>query len=730
MVPRPAGRALSHWMFLAIGVLCVTLPEFVVHTVLHADDWTRLLARRHHSLPFPLLTAAHYYLVPVALLCIAAAIGLMRRKSWARGVGCAAACLLLAGFPAFTVFGAIGLYALFAKPARKRPRPSANPSSRGEQGGEEREPPITAPFLAGLSMFCAFLGFAILCLYAQRYGFPAWNAGALGWFCLVVCLLVHALLHELGHAAIAWTLFFRVRTIDIGPMQIRSDGDAWRFRFDWKLAWDHSAYNRAIASSDDHLLLKQIAILAAGPAISLISGGLLLMAFFALPGSGWERWWWLVAGNAVLGIMDAVVNLLPAGRSDGWMLYHLLKGGAEGDQILHSAKLAMVWEQAAACRGSADFEQEVELRRQVLELAAGSRMNGATLAQARLALGYALLGCEDWIAAERELRQSVDLSTDSEERTTAWAGIRKACLERGNFAEAAESRNESKAPVRGNRKRREPKNQPPMLRAAALSAQAQSLLADGLMDEGLAQARQAAGILGSREVPAARRNLALVGIADIGDTLWKFGESALAVELLREAANALESRGAALAGARCRLKLSRVLRSIGRHAEAIYMLPDEENLPAVARRALLAERGELHLAGGRIAEAVAEFERLSTLWRAQPEAPAIEIAVAESLLARALLESGDSSRAGRLARSATEALSAVDHPDAASCRITLALAGRERSRAVFDAALRSLEASPLLARGEKARRLECERTRIARMGPIEGAAVWETAVAI
>lgn len=756
MLYRPTSRALLRGMFLAIAVLSVAFPEFVVHTVLRADNWAHVINRHHHDLTLPFLKAAHFYLVPVALLLASAAWGLKRDRAWARWTACGGSVLLLLGFPAFTLLGAISLYVLFAKPAPQRPRPAVSAASKPKPETQEPNSTIPEPFLVGLCMFCAFQAFALLCLWAQRSGLPPWNPGWKGWLYLGVCMLAYTALHEFGHAAMAWTLFFRVSAIAIGPMRFWHDGRAWRFRFNGKALWDNTGYVRAVPGSDDSLLMKYIAITAAGPALSLISGLLLLLAFFTMPGSGWERWWWLVAGNAVLGIFDGVVNLLPAGNSDGRMLYHLLKGTSEGEQLLDSAKISMLWEQAASSHAKAEFEEEAELRRAVLQLAAESdEPPRAAMARSHQALGYALLAAEDWVAAEGELRQALDLAAGcrncSRIEAHAWAGLQKVWFERGNAAEAEKAGIAALSPtVWRNRERTEPvsailaaqvrlragdfvsalatasqaagmlANGLALHRGAAWSVQAQAQMATGAVGPGLEAARQAAAILLSSEIPPSDRNRAAAELGELGEALWKWGETAAAIEMLRSAVDTLEAGGARIAGARCRVKLAGIQRSLGRETEAVYTLPDEESLPAALRRTLLAERGEVHLASGNITAAIVEFEHLCASWREEAAAPDIEFAVADGLLARALLEAGKTARSAVLARRAAAVLTSLDHPDAPVCRITLALACRERSRAVFDAALRSIETAPLAPRGEKQRRLESERARIERLAPVEG----------
>ena len=773
MVPLPAGRTVLRSLFLVVSALVLFCPELVLNSVLRAEHWARLISRHDPARYIPFLAAAHYYLVPVGLLCLAAAYGLIGGKPWARRAACAASCFLLPGFPVFTALGAIALYLLFAKPRRAAaPKPAAARRDPEPSKGEARniEAFKARPFIAGLSAFCAFEAFALLCIHAQRAGFPAWNPGWKGWIYFAVFVALHVALHELGHAGMAWTLFFRVRVISIGPLCFWHDGYSIRVQLDWRSLREGTGYVRAAPVTEDNLQLRCLAVTAAGPMISLVTGLLLLLAFFALPGSGWERWWWMVAANAVLGLWDALTSLMPIGNSDGSMLRHLFLGTPEGERILGRVKLAMLCEQAARCHSNAEFAREVELREQVLH-PAGNSGEPSRMARARAyqALGYARLACEDWTGAAGDFRKSLELAAGAEDgsalEAVAWAGLEEACIEQFQAREAADCAAAAIERLRRERHRMGPAvshllearahlragafdaaleaaslsigclrngKGPAMLRAVAHSVLAQAHFALGSVEQGRAEAREAAALLGSLAIPSADRNLALIELGELGEALWKWGETGMAIDLMRDAANSLEDRRAWEAAARCRISLARALRPLGRATEAVCALPDEEGLPAGLRRALKAERGELHLASGNSAEAIEEFRQLVAMWQAEPDPPAAEMAVAEGLLARALLEAADEpgnrEEAAALARRASEVLEASGHPDAAGCRITLAIATRERSCAVFAAAIDSIESHPLLGRGEKAARVAFERARVERMGPVEGSAVWEEAV--
>jgi tetratricopeptide (TPR) repeat protein len=254
------------------------------------------------------------------------------------------------------------------------------------------------------------------------------------------------------------------------------------------------------------------------------------------------------------------------------------------------------------------------------------------------------------------------------------------------------------------------------LRAHLLRSKAVCHLHLEEIETGLDAARSAAALFRSPEIPATRRNLAWEDTADLGDELWCTGQSTLPIELMREGISHLESGGAASVAARYRIKLAAILRRCGSPDEARAELPAEQALPPSLRRAFLAERAELYLVSRRPDRAVADCRELVALWRAHPCAPAPEIASAEGLLAKALLAAGEPAEAEALAGGAAELLGAWQHPDAASCLITLAVVQAqstgEASTYRIAEAFRLIDAAVLLAPAEKARLKEAVTARI------------------
>jgi tetratricopeptide (TPR) repeat protein len=254
------------------------------------------------------------------------------------------------------------------------------------------------------------------------------------------------------------------------------------------------------------------------------------------------------------------------------------------------------------------------------------------------------------------------------------------------------------------------------LRGRLIRGEAVCLLNLGNIPAGLAAAQASADVFRSPQIPPGSRNLAWENVASLGSQLWRAGQSALSIELLREAIAHLESGGATLVAGQYRITLAGVYRDLGQTDDARAALPPGDGLPPAVRGAFLAESAQLHLATSHPEPAVADCRELVALWRAHPYTPAPEIASAEALLASACLAAGNAAEATVLATQAAEVLGPSQHPDAASCLVILALA-QAHSAGVCDSAMigeafRLIEAAPLLGPAEKARLKKAETAKI------------------
>jgi tetratricopeptide (TPR) repeat protein len=754
----PGRSILIRWMFDALGFLLLFGHRFVVHSVLRADFWAGLFFGRKTAGYLFFMAAVSFYTLVTPLFCWATASGLKRNKTWWRPVGVCTSTLLLFGLPWLTIAGAIGLYVLSAAPSHLSPAADPVPTKPTTDYWASKRRSKAQPVVLTLFWMAALVPQAWLALYAHRAGMPAWRPGWAWWPWYSLFIFVNIVLHECGHAIMAWAAGFKLRIISIGPFTFWREHSRFQFRFDPARLFESGGYMGAVPVSDRNLRLYETTVVAAGPATNALTCLVLLAVFFSLPGTAWQQWWWIASFNAVIAGVMAVSNLIPVGYCDGSMLFHLIFWTPAGRLLLDRKRVTQLGEEADAFHAQAAFDKEIELRQAMLERSlAFGQDNAFMIAACHQMLGTAYSLVEDWPAAELHYRKCLEFEAEIAANpalaSNVWSGLQKACIRRQHvaaagpvYASAVAILEKRKAGVGGPARpavthamlaqvhlrngsfktalgeieeglKLLPRSSNNLfLRGHLLRCEAVCRLQLGEIDAGLAAARAAADLYRSSEVPLDRRNLAWENIADLGDELASAGLSALAIDLLREGIAHLESGGAAFVAALYRIKLASVFGQLGRMDEACAELPTGRTLSPALRRAFLAERARLHMVSGRADLAVADCRELVALWMAHSCTPAPEIASAEALLAEACLAAGDHGEAAALAAQASDVLGPWQHPDAASCLITIALArsssASDGSSALIDEAFRLIDGAALLGPVEKARMRECETARI------------------
>ena len=757
-------RVLLRWTFRILGYALLFAPNYVIHSVLLTDAWAELLYPDDAHMHRRLVAAAYLLILPVSLLCLATSRGLYRSRPWARWCGILTSLLLLPGFPWLTLIGIVCLFVLLVrapalgKTAVPAGSPAAAPLSKDYWSRKRRSPALS--IVTTILLIVTFGLVGAMTRRAQHTSIRE-HSELVWWTCFLASFLLQTAIHEFGHASVAWALGSRVKVISIGPFTFGKDRYGSQFHFDWKRLLDSGGYMGAVPTATANLRLTQIAVIAAGPAASLLNGLVLLAVYFwaaSLPGQ--SSYWNLVQFNAALGLYYGIGNLVPLGVSDGSMLFHLLLNTRPGRQLLDGVVMLRIQEDADACHNQADFEKEVELRQSALQQASQTPDGNQTaVAMCHQRVGHANLAAHNWPAAEAALRRCLSFEAECAAlpplAANAWSGLQKACVDRHNVVEAQRAYNSAVQLIESRKKDRERVGlsvthimlaqvharanqfelaheeahkglrilpQGPerlLLRSSLHSIQARCELAQGFVDAGLASAQQAAKILRSDQVPPVRRNLAWDDLGDLADGLWQNGETETAIEFIREAADRLQSAGAFAVAARWRIRLVRLFRELGRLNEASAGLPADSALPPATLRLLLEERIRLLLAAGRPQDALADAQDLLHQWSVEPGAD-IETAVAKSLLAEACLDAGGLEQAHVLARKAAEVLGPISHPEAARCLITIALArwrsAREWTPDRIVEARRLIETDPLLTPTAKTRALAAEAARLARFG--------------
>jgi hypothetical protein len=156
---------------------------------------------------------------------------------------------------------------------------------------------------------------------------------------LLLLELLMVAIHEFGHAAVGTALGMKLRAFIVGPFQwrVREGKSEFRFILSGFLAIGGAT---AVASTDPHRpLWRDICMVAAGPAVSLVTGLVALWATLSAPAHPWQQNWLPLAFFSTLSLMTAALNLVPFQTkgfySDGARIYQLLSPGPWAD--LHRA---------------------------------------------------------------------------------------------------------------------------------------------------------------------------------------------------------------------------------------------------------------------------------------------------------------------------------------------------------------------------------------------------------
>jgi len=176
--------------------------------------------------------------------------------------------------------------------------------------------------------------------WANFGGVPEWK-----WFLSsVVLFVVNVVVHEMGHVTMALLLSHRVKVVNIGPWTFSKEADKYSMKFEPKKLLAFGGYVGSVPIHCNHLRMRQIAIIAAGPVASLLGGAFLVAARFSRVGSetGYVLFF---SWGAIVALFCFVVSIMPIGYSDGNMLVHLILKTRAGDLLLDHLRLAQNQEQ-------------------------------------------------------------------------------------------------------------------------------------------------------------------------------------------------------------------------------------------------------------------------------------------------------------------------------------------------------------------------------------------------
>ncbi|HLK65627.1 MAG TPA: site-2 protease family protein [Bryobacteraceae bacterium] len=748
-------RTLLRWMFLGIGLLLLFGGSALLQATFQSEAEAFFPEDVDRQNLFVSVMAVVN--LAAATLSLITAWALKRSRPWERWTGICVSLLLIAMFPWMTLAGLFGLFTLTKNPPA--PEKVENPATaalarKSKDYWIAKKRSKAQGWAIGILAAVGMTSFGGVGIYAEHLKMHGWN---LGWIFLPVLFLIDVTVHESGHAIVAWALYNRLRAVNIGPFTFRDFGRGYQFHFDWRRLFATGGFVSSAPTTGANLRFKFIAEVAGGPLAALLNALIMTAIFLSLPGTRFEAMWWFPGFLAPIAFFDFVVNLIPFGYCDGSMLFHLIFMTHGGRLLLNRNALTKYSEDAMELRNRADYRNEAALWSKALEeaLACGEQ-NALVVAICYERQGRVSVALGDWPSAEEYCRKALtfeaECAFENALAVNSWALLQRAALERHHIMEVGRSYPPLLRALEDRRKKIRDRVElgvtsimlgraharaadfgkaleeartairvlPPgpersVLFAEAWSIQAQAELALGDVGNALASVAQAEEMLRSPDLPSTQRHVAWDEFGQIGEDLWRQGESQVSLDILSEVIARLQSYGATDAAARYQIKLAGAQRELGNLEDAWKCLPEDRDLPISHLRSLLLERARLHLAGGRPEAAIRECECLIPLWESEPER-----AITQGVLAEACLELNDFAQAASLARQAADILGPWHHYESAACLVTLAIAewksGSEWEPLYANEAHSVIQSDVLLRPAAKARLLESQISRLKRHG--------------
>ncbi|MGA2133434.1 MAG: site-2 protease family protein [Bryobacteraceae bacterium] len=164
---------------------------------------------------------------------------------------------------------------------------------------------------------------------AESLGF---GIPSVGWRCAYLALTcpVGLLIHELGHFLAGAAAAQHCLSFGIGPVALSRNVQGWTIRF---IPLRHAAVVNLVPSTFAHFRLQRAFCAAGGPVASLLTG----MAFGGLAMHAHSAslfWFWSFSVQwAVVGLMGLVPFRAGTARSDGFLLWEVIRGGRACDEV-------------------------------------------------------------------------------------------------------------------------------------------------------------------------------------------------------------------------------------------------------------------------------------------------------------------------------------------------------------------------------------------------------------
>jgi Zn-dependent protease len=204
------------------------------------------------------------------------------------------------------------------------PKPVAAATKRTPIAGDRTSPWMNRVFTA-LSIAAQFACMYLWSTWARSHGLL--YRGRMPWFVLfTIAVLTTTILHECGHALIAWGFQMKLLSFNAGPFQWRKREGKWKFKFVLSGFDNLGGAVRVVPTNPKQPRAHDLWMIAAGPLSNIFFGSLALFFVLRFNWPFYAQTWRLVAYTASFSFIAAVTNMLPFMTEDG--------GYSDGAQIL------------------------------------------------------------------------------------------------------------------------------------------------------------------------------------------------------------------------------------------------------------------------------------------------------------------------------------------------------------------------------------------------------------
>lgn len=210
------------------------------------------------------------------------------------------------------VVGAAGLFVF----SRREAEPDAASSRKRQPVAGDRTSPVTrqvATALSTLAQIAAIILWSHWAFTNRLHGFHG-----ISWIALVTIAAVLAtVIHECGHAIMAWCFEMGLLSFKAGPFQWRRKEGKWSFKFVPAGFLTPAGAVGAVSTVLDPPRWEELVVIASGPAANLLIG---IPAIYAVLHDRWSSFqfsWELVAFVGSFCVIAGVLNLFPFMSEDG-----------------------------------------------------------------------------------------------------------------------------------------------------------------------------------------------------------------------------------------------------------------------------------------------------------------------------------------------------------------------------------------------------------------------------